>query len=144
MCGEFYQLRPDRLPAGALHHRINRNLQERDAHLADLRRQAAEEDQIVRIGLLASGAAHELGTPLATRSFILGDWRRMPVFRKSPELTGEIAEMQAQLDRCKQIVSGILCHPARQVARARYALPCDFFDDAVLEWRQPVASDVGL
>lgn len=116
--------------------RINRNLQERDAHLADLRRQAAEEDHIVRIGLLASGAAHELGTPLATLSVILGDWRRMPVFRKNEELAEEMAEMQAQLDRCKQIVSGILVSSgeARGEGTIRTTVR-DFLDDAVLQWR---------
>lgn len=58
--------------------RITRNLRARDHHLADLRQHAAEEDGIVRMGLFASGAAHELGTPLASLSVILSDWRRMP------------------------------------------------------------------
>ncbi len=40
--------------------RIMSNLQLRDARLADLRQRAAEEEHIVRMGLLASGAAHEL------------------------------------------------------------------------------------
>ncbi|MFZ6771251.1 ATP-binding protein [Undibacterium sp. SXout7W] len=88
--------------------RIGRNLHARDAQLADLKQQSIEEDHIVRMGLLASGAAHELGTPLATLSVILGDWRRMPEFSKNPELLEEISEMQTQLQRCKSIVSGIL------------------------------------
>ncbi|ASU38811.1 histidine kinase [Herbaspirillum sp. meg3] len=79
-----------------------------DAQLAALRQRAAEEDHIVRMGLLASGAAHELGTPLATLSVILGDWRRMPEFSSNPELLEEISEMQIQLQRCKTIVSGVL------------------------------------
>ena len=66
--------------------RITRNLRARDAHLAALRQRAAEEDHIVRMGLLASGAAHELGTPLSSLSVILGDWRRMPAFSGNPEL----------------------------------------------------------
>src|SRR5260370_6398522 len=88
--------------------RINRNLRARDARLADLREQAAEEEHIVRMGLLASGAAHELGTPLSTVSVILGDWRRMPSMAADPQLLEEIDEMQAQVQRCKSIVSGIL------------------------------------
>ncbi len=48
------------------------------------RQQAAEEDLIVRMGLLASGAAHELGTPLASVSVILSDWKRMPAIRNDP------------------------------------------------------------
>ncbi|MDY7548260.1 ATP-binding protein [Glaciimonas sp. Gout2] len=88
--------------------RISRNLRTGYAQLADLRQRAAEEDHIVRMGLLASGAAHELGTPLATLSVILGDWKRMPEFSRNSELLEEISEMQTQLTRCKSIVSGIL------------------------------------
>ncbi|WP_409338534.1 ATP-binding protein [Curvibacter cyanobacteriorum] len=88
--------------------RIHRNLQVRDARLADLRQQAAEHEHIVRMGLLASGAAHELGTPLSTLAVILGDWRRMPEFKGNPDLLEEINDMEIQLQRCKSIVSGIL------------------------------------
>ncbi len=48
--------------------RIGRNLRERDARLAALRQRSVEEELVVRMGLLASGAAHELGTPLGTLS----------------------------------------------------------------------------
>ncbi|AKZ63509.1 histidine kinase [Herbaspirillum hiltneri N3] len=88
--------------------RISSNRRAGDAQLAALRQRAAEEDHIVRMGLLASGAAHELGTPLATLAVILGDWRRMPEFSSNPVLIEEISEMQIQLQRCKTIVSGVL------------------------------------
>ena len=88
--------------------RVTRNLSERDTHVADLKRQAAEEDHIVRLGLLASGAAHELGTPLASVSVILGDWRRMPQITRHPEMLQELQEMQAAIRRCKTILRGIL------------------------------------
>ncbi len=87
---------------------ITRNLRAGDAQLADLRQRAAEEEHIVRMGLLASGAAHELGTPMATMAVILGDWRRMPEFANNSVMQEEIAEMQTQLQRCKSIVTGIL------------------------------------
>ncbi|MCB5364689.1 HAMP domain-containing histidine kinase [Pusillimonas sp. CC-YST705] len=88
--------------------RINHNLRDRDQHLAALRQRAVEEEHIVRMGLLASGAAHELGTPLSTLAVILGDWRHMPPFTDDPELGQEISEMQIQVARCKAIVTGIL------------------------------------
>ncbi|MDT7835900.1 ATP-binding protein [Aquabacterium sp. OR-4] len=88
--------------------RFARNLRVRDARLAALRQRAAEEDHIVRMGLLASGAAHELGTPLATLSIILGDWSHMAPFAAEPELRDDIEQMQAQVRRCKAIISGIL------------------------------------
>ena len=88
--------------------RISHNLRRRDARLAAVRQRAAEEEHIVRMGLLASGAAHELGTPLATLAVILGDWKRIPALTQDPVLQEEIAEMEAQVKRCKTIVSGIL------------------------------------
>jgi len=116
--------------------RINRNLRERDARLAGLRQQAAEEDHIVRMGLLASGAAHELGTPLATLSVILGDWRRMRSLTSDAELCAEIDAMEAQVRRCKAIVTGTLLSAGE--ARGESATVTtlqDFLDDLVEEWR---------
>jgi two-component system sensor histidine kinase RegB len=88
--------------------RISRNLRARDANVLELRRRAAEEDGIVRMGLFASGAAHELGTPLATLSVILGDWQRMPAIARNKTLSEELAEMRSEVERCKSIVSDIL------------------------------------
>jgi two-component system sensor histidine kinase RegB len=90
----------------------------------------------VRMGLLASGAAHELGTPLATLSVILGDWRRMPEFKGNPELLQEIGEMQVQLQRCKSIVSGILLSAGEARGESSAATTvADFLDDVAREWR---------
>jgi len=116
--------------------RINANLRRGDARLADLRQRAAEEDHIVRMGLLASGAAHELGTPLATLSVILGDWKHMPAFRDDPALREEIADMEAGVQRCKTIVTGILMSAGevRGEATALTTLPA-FLDELVGEWR---------
>jgi two-component system sensor histidine kinase RegB len=116
--------------------RITRNLRDRDARLAALKHQAAEEDLIVRMGLLASGAAHELGTPLASVAVILSDWRRMPEVRGNPEMSADIEEMQAAVQRCKSIVSGILM----SAGEARGDAPAvttvdDFLTDVVSSWK---------
>jgi two-component system sensor histidine kinase RegB len=87
---------------------ISRNLRSHDAALAAVRQRAAEEDHIVRMGLLASGAAHELGTPLSLLSVAIGDWRAMPRLKDDAELQQELAEMDGAVRRCKAIVSGIL------------------------------------
>ncbi|MFL6600256.1 MAG: ATP-binding protein [Steroidobacteraceae bacterium] len=117
--------------------RINRNLRARDARLADLRERAAEEEHIVRMGLLASGAAHELGTPLSTVSVILGDWRRMPAIAADAQLIEEIDEMQAQVQRCKSIVSGILLSAGEARGDSPVATTIrTFLDDVVKEWRE--------
>ncbi len=117
--------------------RIERNLRRRDARLADLRQRAAEEEHIVRMGLLASGAAHELGTPLATLSVILGDWSRMAPFAAEPELREEIEEMQVQIQRCKTIVSGILMSAGEVRGEAPMQTTLHaFLDELVAHWRR--------
>jgi two-component system sensor histidine kinase RegB len=116
--------------------RIMSNLRTSASKLSDMRQRAAEEEHIVRMGLLASGAAHELGTPLATLAVILGDWKRMPEFSKNSELLEEIGEMQTQIKRCKSIVSGILLSAgeARGESSVRTTI-YTFLDGLVDEWR---------
>ena len=125
--------------------RIQGNLRERDSRLADLRQRAAEHEHIVRIGLLASGAAHELGTPLATLDVILGDWQHMGPFTGNDELRQELEEMQLQVQRCKRIVSGILL--AAGETRGEFSVKTTlvaFLDALVDDWRNtrtPMALD---
>lgn len=116
--------------------RIGRISRARDQRLAALRQQAAEEEHIVRMGLLASGAAHELGTPLATLAVILGDWRHLPEFRANPELDEDLQVMQTQVMRCKSIVTNILASAGepRGEAPAQTTMHA-FFDALVQHWR---------
>ncbi len=117
--------------------RISRNLRARDAHVADLRQHAAEEEGIVRMGLFASGAAHELGTPLGTLSIILSDWSRVPAVADDPQLAGEVKEMQAEVQRCKAIVSDILRSAGQPRGEAMGSKAAGPFLDAVVEsWKE--------
>lgn len=124
--------------------RISRNLRARDAYVADLRQRAAEEDGIVRMGLFASGAAHELGTPLGTLSVILADWRRMPQISGNAELAAEVGEMQAEVQRCKAIVSDILHSAGQPRGEAMESVAAGPFLDAVAEAWRPTHPQVPL
>ncbi|GAA0214175.1 two-component system sensor histidine kinase RegB [Brevundimonas nasdae] len=116
--------------------RISQNLRERDASMAALRQQTAEHDHIVRMGLLASGAAHELGTPLASLSVILSDWKRMPTLTNDADLAQDMAVMRAEVERCKSIVTGILMSAgeARGQAPERTTVRA-FVADVVEAWK---------
>lgn len=117
--------------------RIIGNLRERDMQLAALRQRAAEEEHIVRMGLLASGAAHELGTPLATMSVILGDWRRLPELQERKDLQEDIVEIEIQLQRCKAIVSDVLRAAGKPRSESSSkALIFSFLHSLVNDWKQ--------
>lgn len=116
--------------------RINANLRRHNTRLAELRQRAAEETHIVRMGLLASGAAHELGTPLATLDVILGDWRRMSIFASNPELAQELEDMRGEVQRCKSIVTGVLQSAGQaRGGEVRASTLRAFMDEVVAEWR---------
>jgi two-component system sensor histidine kinase RegB len=116
--------------------RMARNVRDRDAHLAAIRQRAAEEDHIVRMGLLASGAAHELGTPLASLSVALGDWRQEPEIAGSPRLAAEVDEMRDEIARCKKILGGVLFAAGEVTGEAPVRTSLGrFLEGVVADWR---------
>lgn len=123
--------------------KITANLKERDTRLATIRQQSAEEEHIMRMSLLAAGAAHELGTPFTTISVILNDLQSLPMPESKAALNEDIATMQRELERCKSIVSAIL-HSSGQVRGegAEVTSLQAFMDGTVADWqasRQPKA-----
>lgn len=115
--------------------RISENLRARDAGLARLRQRAAEEDHVVRMGLLASGAAHELGTPLASLAVILNDWQHAPPRSPSAQFDEELDDMLAAVARCKTILSGILMSAGEVRGEAPAVTSIDaFLDETVADW----------
>lgn len=117
--------------------RINQNVRERDARLAQMHQRSIEEGHILRLGLLASGAAHELGTPLATLSVILGDWEKMPLVRNNADMHMEIREMQTQLARCKETLSAMLLSSGQARGEgAEVTTVVKFLDQTIDEWRE--------
>ena len=84
----------------------------------------------------ASGAAHELGTPLATLAVILGDWQHDRDLAGDPAVQEDIREMQTQVQRCKSIVSGILLSAGEARGEASAQTTVRTFVDALAqEWR---------
>jgi len=125
--------------------RIDRNRRQSDAALASLRQRAAEEDHIVRMGLLASGAAHELGTPMATISVLVRDWFQHPAIAAAPDLVEELHEMETELMRCKSIVSGILLSAGEARGENPAVTTADtFVRDFAREWNERSGGAVRL
>ncbi|WP_409020332.1 ATP-binding protein [Brevundimonas vesicularis] len=121
----------------------SKNLRARDAYLAEARQQAAEQDHIVRMGLLASGAAHELGTPLASLSVILSDWKRMPIVAGDSDLNSDLEVMQAEVERCKIIVTGILMSAGEARGQAPVVTSLQtFLHEVVEEWQGKAGAEV--
>lgn len=100
-----------------------------------------DDQAIARIGLLAAGAAHELASPLNTIVIILSDWERTARLRKDPELTADVARMQSEVARCRNIVADLLSVLGGPSGQPEVAVPArQFLDQAIRAWnalRQP-------
>lgn len=85
--------------------RMSHALREQDRQLAEQREHLLQREQVLALGALAAGAAHELGTPLATMSVIARELEaELPA--DSP-LREEAAVLRAQLAQCRGILQGL-------------------------------------
>jgi two-component system, sensor histidine kinase RegB len=85
--------------------RMKTSIRERDAELAAAREKALRDERVVALGSLAAGAAHELGTPLATMAVIAGELERDPDLPAAAR--EDIAVLHRQVLACKQTISGL-------------------------------------
>lgn len=85
--------------------RMTASIRTRDAQLAAAREKALRDAQVIALGQLAAGAAHELGTPLGTMSILAGELQqddRLPV-----DLRSDVEILRKQIHACKDIVGGM-------------------------------------
>ncbi len=85
--------------------RMTRLIRERDAELAAAREQALRDERVMAMGTLAAGAAHELGTPLATMALLAGELANDPALHHAAQ--EDIALLRQQIGVCKKIITGL-------------------------------------
>ena len=67
-----------------------------------------EQQEFMRSAMLATAAAHDLGTPLNTISVVLEDWQKFEAPKFSPAMQKDVSLIESQVKRCKEAVSKIL------------------------------------
>lgn len=85
--------------------RIGANLREYDRLQAEAREKALESERMLALATLATAAAHELGTPLATMAVVVGELA--DEHAANAELAQPLALLKAQIQRCKEILTSI-------------------------------------
>jgi len=114
--------------------RIGQNLRDYDRLVAETREKALESERMLALGALATGAAHELGTPLSTMAVVAGEMAND--FSDVPELTSSLTIFQTQIRRCKDILGSITASADQQRAEDRQAQALDeYLDQIVARWQ---------
>ena len=100
--------------------RMTQALAARDAQLAAAREAALRDERVLAMGTLAAGAAHELGTPLATMAVLIGE------LRADQTLSAAYADldlMATQVAHCKQVIAGMAARAGSPRADDGLAMP---------------------
>ena len=123
--------------------RMGESIRERDRLLARAREEALRDERIVALGTLAAGAAHELGTPLATMAVVCGELESE--YAHDPALSMDLSILSTQIESCKRILTGLLANAGEARAEGVRIQNADDFVEGILEqWAlmRPAASHV--
>lgn len=111
-------------------------LHERDQILAAARELALRSENLVALGTLAAGAAHELGTPLNTMAIVTDELTHDYPAEKDAELHEQLTIINDQIHRCKQALSVISASAGELRADAGAAMPVDqYLHNLLTQWQ---------
>lgn len=113
--------------------RMTASLRERDRLLAREREAKLRDQQIVALGTLATGALHELGTPLSTISVLVDGLLET---EHEPELVEDLRLIANQVGACKRTLSQLAAQSgAARGERVRAVPLAGWLDETVSRWR---------
>ncbi|NTV09728.1 MAG: sensor histidine kinase, partial [Zoogloea sp.] len=109
-------------------------IRSRDEALAAAREAQLRNERIVALGNLAAGAAHELGTPLATMAVVAGELVRDPGLSDDNRADAEL--LREQLAHCKSILGNLTLRAGSLRAEGGEIVPaCAWLDGVIQRWR---------
>jgi two-component system sensor histidine kinase RegB len=111
--------------------RMTRALRERDAELASVREKALRDERVLAMGALAAGAAHELGTPLATLAVLASEIEADA--RLGAEAHADLQLMREQIAYCKRIITRLTVQAGAERVEQVEPLRCDTWLEGLYE-----------
>ncbi len=119
--------------------RILAALKYREAQLSASKLEAAHAERLTSLATLAAGAAHELGTPLATISVIAGELNRFVNASEVPlEVRQDAKLLRHEVERCRKILNE-LRGQADETEDRREEVDLATFSELVLNQVRPAA-----
>ena len=95
-------------------------VRERDRMLAAMRENALRHERVLALGTLATGAAHELGTPLSTMAVLVKD-----IAPEQGISAEKLGILRTQIARCKEILASLSATAGQVRAESGQSLALD-------------------
>ena len=117
--------------------KMGNTLRERDRALAQAREKALRDERLVALGTLAAGAAHELGTPLATIAVLAKDLEQAcAAVNAPPDMRDNLVVLRDQVARCKGILSTMAASAGQVRAESGQRFSLDsYLRNIVQQWQ---------
>lgn len=114
--------------------RIGHTLRQHDQDLSEAREEALRSEQLLALGTLAAGTAHELGTPLGTMAVLTAEL--LDEHAQDKHLARQLAILRGQVDRCKNILSRMAINAGQVQADSGHRVTVDrYLEDMLSEWQ---------
>jgi two-component system sensor histidine kinase RegB len=114
--------------------RFSATVRARDHALALARENALRDEQILALGTLAAGVAHELGTPLSTMAVVVNEMEHST--NQAPEALEGLALLREQIKVCKEALSAVLWQAGSGRAQIAARRPAgDFLAEVLHKWQ---------
>jgi two-component system sensor histidine kinase RegB len=84
--------------------KVSDALRHREQEVLALREQLTRNEHLAAIATLAAGAAHELGTPLATIAILSRELERAELQGDNPDKAEEARLIRSEVERCRKIL----------------------------------------
>ena len=111
------------------------SLRQRDHKLAQAREHALQNERLVALGTLATGAAHELGTPLGTMAILTAELEKQYTDELHPDLHRKLGILAEQVRRCKEVLSVISVSAGAGRAESGHRMAVGkYLDEVIAQW----------
>jgi two-component system sensor histidine kinase RegB len=114
--------------------RLTKAIDERDRAMAVMRERAARNERVASVATLAAGAAHELGTPLATIAVAAKELERRAGETPGADrdsLAEDVALIRSEVDRCRAILNRLATDSGQTPGEAPEEMAIDALAEAI-------------
>ena len=106
----------------------------RDSVIAEIRETTLRNEQILAIGTLAAGAAHELSTPLSTIAVLTRELEEQ--YASDTALMQDLSVLRRQVETCKSTITHMLTAAGQHRLEDAAALPAtQFVKEVLARWQ---------
>lgn len=120
--------------------RMANTLKQQEIKLAQQREDQLRDEQVIGIGTLAAGTAHELGTPLNTMKILVDEMQHEksdsnPSDFHPPEFSEELTILQQQIEQCRTTLKQLVATAETTTESTEIKPIREYFDKLLERWQ---------